>query len=304
MSLIFSLGTKGRAQSEVSSVALKENSLFMRGNNGSTVILIHGLTGTPNEMAILGTFLNKEGFSVVCPRLANHGEPIQIVKKTKWMEFYGSVREAFLKVERSADTKNIFVSGLCMGALLGLLLAIEFKDRIDGVSCLAPTFFYDGWNMPWYRHLILIPYYTPLKHFLYYREEPPYGIKNEAIRKHVHDYYSKADLDDLKEVAKYGYPYLPLALLYEHSLLARYIKKRLPEITTPIQIIQAKDDDTTSVKNSELVYNNVGSKVKEMVLLYNSYHLITVDQERGTVAEKMGDFFTRLTARETVGSRA
>ena len=59
-------------------------------------------------------------------------------------------------------------------------------------------------------------------------------------------------------------------------------------------IIQAKDDDVASVKNSKFIYDRVSSEIKEMVLLYNSYHVITADQERETVAEKVADFFHRV----------
>jgi len=65
-------------------------------------------------------------------------------------------------------------------------------------------------------------------------------------------------------------------------------------MTFPIQLMQAKDDDVASVKNSKLIYDTVGSEIKEMVLLYNSYHVITADQERETVAEKVADFFYRV----------
>ena len=62
----------------------------------------------------------------------------------------------------------------------------------------------------------------------------------------------------------------------------------------PIQLIQAKDDDVASVKNSKFIYDKVRSEIKEMVLLYNSYHVITADQERETVAEKVADIFFRV----------
>ncbi len=58
----------------------------------------------------------------------------------------------------------------------------------------------------------------------------------------------------------------------------------------------AKDDDVASVKNSKFIYDKVRSEIKEMVLLYNSYHVITADQERETVAEKVTDFFDRVSA--------
>ena len=61
-----------------------------------------------------------------------------------------------------------------------------------------------------------------------------------------------------------------------------------------IQLIQAKDDDVASIKNSKFIYDKVRSEIKEMVLLYNSYHVITADQEREIVAEKVADFFYRV----------
>ena len=303
MSLTFSLYLKQNSNpSEKSRLPLED--IYLEGENGSTVILVHGLTGTPNEMKFLAGYLNKQGYSVICPRLAFHGGPLPILKKAKWQNFYESVRQAMMRVQGSAKHGHIFVGGLCMGALLTLLLAEEFQNKISGVSCLAPTFFYDGWNMPWYRHLLPLAYLTPLKHFFYFKEDFPYGVKNEAIRARIHKYYRDARLDNIEGVAELGYPYLPVVLLYEHHLLAKNLIKRFPLIQVPVQLIQAKDDDTTSIKNSELVLHRIGSAVKEMVLLEDSYHVITVDQERHVVAKKMADFFSRFRTTKTKMSLA
>ncbi|MFH0731497.1 MAG: alpha/beta fold hydrolase [Candidatus Omnitrophota bacterium] len=268
----------------------EDNGLKFEGANNSTVILIHGLTGTPNEMSFLAKFLNKKGYSVVCPRLANHGQPIEILKNTKWQDCYESARRAFLEV--AAGGGPIFISGLSMGALFALLLSQEFPDLILGVSCLSPTLFYDGWNTPWSKYLLPLAYATPLKYICYFKEEPPYGIKNEALRAYVHQYYSKATLKDTAKVSSYGYPYFPVTLLCQLHLLVKYLNKKLPQVTVPVQLIQAKDDDMTSVKNSQFIYNRIASKQKELVLLYNSYHVITADQERDKVAGEMERFFT------------
>ena len=56
-------------------------SLFLKGNNDSAVILAHGMTGSPQEMKFLAEFLNQKGYSVICPRLAHHGEPIGALKR-------------------------------------------------------------------------------------------------------------------------------------------------------------------------------------------------------------------------------
>jgi len=273
---------------------LQKDGFVLKGNTGSTVLLIHGLTGTPHEMNFLARFFNNRGFSVVCPLLANHGWPIEILKNTKWQDCYQSVRDAFVKI--TPGNGHIFASGLSMGALLALLLAVEFPERIAGVSCLSPTLFYDGWNAPWYQCFLPLAYHTFIKHFFYFKEDAPYGIKNEQIRMLVHKYYSKARISDMEGVARYGYPYFPVTLLHQMHLLVKYLTKRLEDINVPVQLIQAKDDDVTSVKNSQFIYDRIKSEIKEIVLLYNSYHIITADQERDKVAQEMDRFFNHISS--------
>ena len=270
------------------------NGFTLRGDNGRTVVLIHGLTGTPSEMRFIAGHLNKKGYTVICPRLANHGESIWVLRDTKWQEFYESVRVLFTTGELANIPGPIFTGGLSMGALLALLLADEFKDRVKGVSCLAPTLFYDGWNTPWSKFILPLGYLTPLKYFSYFKEEPPYGIKNEAIQQRIHRYYAKASLKDIENVEQYGYPYFPVAQLYQLNLLVRHLTKKLNLMRFPVQLVQAKDDDMTSIKNSKFIYERIGSSMKEIVLLYNSYHVVTADQERDVVAAKMENFFDKI----------
>jgi len=275
-----------------SSLPVLENGLAQKAEpSQATVLLIHGLTGTPNEMKSLASYMYRKGCSIVCPRLARHGEPLYILKKAKWQEFYKSVKDALLKIP---SDQKVFVSGLSMGALLALLLAVEFPERIAGVSGLSPTLFYDGWNIPWTHMLLPLAYYTPIRYFAYFKEEPPYGIKNEHIRQKVHEYYEHASLADTAEAAQYGYPYFPVTLLCELHALVRELKNKMSKIQVPVQLIQASEDDMTSVRNSQFIYDRVASRQKEIVLLHDSYHVITADQERKKVAQKMHEFFCRI----------
>lgn len=296
MSIIFKLDLKTGRDDDAAQAAACDNGFSLDGENGSLVILIHGLTGTPNEMRFLAGYLNKKGYSVICPRLANHGKPLSVLKKTTWQDLYASVRSVFSGDRARSSAGPVFVAGLSMGALLALLLADEFKERVAGVTCLAPTLFYDGWNTPGAKFFMPLAA-TPLRHCFYFKEEPPYGIRNEAIQHRIHKYYSGATLDRIENAAQYGYPFYPVTQLYQLQLLVRHLSRRLPRIQTPVQTIQAKDDDMTSVKNSKYIYDRVSSSVKEMVFLYNSYHVISVDQERDIVAEKMETFFSRINSR-------
>ena len=297
MSVIFKFSLDQLRKQKPAKNVSYDNGFSLTGNNGSSLILIHGLTGTPNEMRFLANYFNKKGYSVICPRLANHGQPLAVLKHTRWQEFYSSVRdhpEVRKALQGCASGAGpVFVSGLSMGALMALVLADEFKERISGVTCLAPTLFYDGWNTPGARMFMPLAC-TPLKYFFYFKEEPPYGIRSEAIQARVHKYYSNASLDHMENVAQHGYPFYPVTQLYQMKLLVKYLSKRLLRMKTPVQLIQSKDDDMTSIKNSKYIYDLVKSEMKEMIFLYNSYHVISVDQERDIVAEKMEGFFSRI----------
>jgi len=292
MSVIFSLDVK-RHKAPSPGVNTKHSGISLKGSNGKCVILIHGLTGTPSEMQSLSNYLNKKGYSVVCPTLAYHGEPLDVIKHATWQDFYGTIKDLLVKGELADFKGDIFVSGLSMGALLSLRLAYEFPDRIKAVSCMAPTLFYDGWNTPFAKYFMPLAH-TPIRYISYFKEDPPYGIKNKAMQDKIHRYYKNASLEDIGNVAKYGYPYFPVSLLYQLQLLVKDLSPKLKDIRMPVQMIQAKDDDMTSPRNSQFIYDHISSAVKEIVLLHNSYHVITADQERDTVSEKMEAFFAKI----------
>ncbi len=61
-------------------------------------------------------------------------------------------------------------------------------------------------------------------------------------------------------------------------------------------ILQASDDDMTSPRNVSIVYDEISSEDKQLVLLDDCYHVITVDKQREVVAESLSKFFLRQLA--------
>ncbi len=269
---------------------IPDTSFFLQGGE-NLVLLIHGLTGTPKEMYHIARALNEKGYSVSVPMINGHNKPISVLKRTKWQEFYGPIKSEILKY--NSKYKNIFVGGLSFGALLALKLAHEFPDKVKAVICFSATFFFDGWSAPWTKALLPIGYATPLKYYFYFKEESPYGIKNERLRARIEAYYKKSKWDDCSEAHLYGYPVIPIACMHQNYLLARHVMPRLGSIKAPVQMLQAKDDDVTSPRNSEYIYDHIGSKDKAIKLFKDSYHIITADQEKDKVAEEVILFFDR-----------
>lgn len=281
-------------------VALPDVDLRMPGGSGCSVLLFHGLTGTPTELGYIAHYLHRRsGFPVWCPRLANHGQPLGVLARTRWQELYDSARNYYLEAvarARSAGTPLV-VGGLSLGAILSLLLAAEFPDDTAGVICLSPTLFYDGWNVPWTHRLIPLVDYTPLKYFAYQREEPPYGIKDESLRQKIAVQYESMSLKDSSQTAALGYAHFPVRLFCEMRHLIARCKRALPRVVSPLLLIQAECDEATSPRNSRFIYERVRSAQKELVLLKNSYHVVTADLERAEVAASMARFCATVAAR-------
>ena len=259
---------------------------FEGGRSG--VLLIHGLTGTPTEMRLVGKGLNRAGFTVHGMQLAGHCGDQDDLLATTWQDWYASVEDAARTMREHVD--QVFVAGLSMGALLALKLAAERPEWIAGVGVYGATFRYDGWSIPWTGKLsFLLPMFKLLgigrqRSFI---EQPPYGIRDERLRAQV----SAAMFGGDSTVAGLpGNPWHSLAELYE---LARDVRRSLPRVTAPCLVAHATEDDVASLGNARLVQRNVTGPV-EMLLLDDSYHMITIDRERRTLIERTADFFGRI----------
>ena len=265
-----------------------KDDIVLKGSLPKTIILLHGLTGTPNEMRSLAFYFNKGGYSVVCPRLARHGLPLDDLKHVTWEEIYEGLRGVFMQALETGD--RVYVGGLSMSALFVLMLAEEFGDKVAGGVCLSPTLFFDGWNVPWFHRLLPLASYSPLKYSVYFKESTPYGIKNEKIRAMVDRYFSKASLDDIEGISKYGYAYFPVSLFYQLQRLVRAVTPMLGRVNAPMLLIHPRQDDTASIKNSQFIFDRIASATKKLIILEDSYHIITADQEREKVARDMKEF--------------
>lgn len=280
-------------------VQLPDRGIFLQAEGGCRVMLLHGLTGSPTEMGYLAYHLQYRGrYSVDCPRLVNHGQPIGVLARTRRQELYESARQAFLESARAARASEVplVIGGLSLGAILCLMLAAEYPEEVAGVACLSPTLFYDGWNVPWHHKLIPIVDYTPLKYFSYFREEEPFGLRDEALREKVAATYARTSIHDTGHSGELGYAHFPVRLFCEMRHLIDQCKRALPQVISPVIAVQATNDDMTSPRNSQYILDHVGSVRREMVLLERSYHVVTADLERSAVADHVQRFCDSVAA--------
>nr|WP_237711554.1 alpha/beta fold hydrolase [Paracidovorax oryzae] len=119
------------------------------------ILLIHGLTGTPNEMRLLAKGLHRAGFTVLAVQLAGHCGTQDDLIATRWQDWVASARRGADRLMQLTG-QPVVACGLSMGALLALALAIERPRQVAGVVALSTTFRYDGWSMPAYTRLAFL----------------------------------------------------------------------------------------------------------------------------------------------------
>ncbi|OGL53316.1 MAG: hypothetical protein A3G31_07335 [Candidatus Schekmanbacteria bacterium RIFCSPLOWO2_12_FULL_38_15] len=246
----------------------------------NAVLLIHGLSGSPFEMNYLAKKLHKEGFSVSVPCLAGHGSSLSDLSNASWKDWHKSILNTFHILKETHD--KVFVSGLCMGAVLALYTACELGSEVSAISLMSTTLFYDGWSIPWYRIFIPLAYYTPLRYFYSYREKEPYGIKNALLRKHVVRLMNEKNIAHTK---------IPFKCFYELLEFSKMVRKLLPKIEIPTLILHSLEDDVASIRNADFVEKNIGSDRVRKILIDDCYHMITVDNKRELVSQETINFF-------------
>ena len=269
---------------------IQDSSYFLNGNRNG-VLLIHGLTGTPNEMRIIAKGLNQAGFTVYAMQLAGHCGDEADLCQTTWQDWYQSVQQAADFLKQHVD--HLFVAGLSMGALLSLKLAADYPQLVKGVGVYGVTFTYDGWSMPfWAKQLFFLLTFLKKLHLFQktsFIEKPPYGLKDERIRATV---AASMFSGDSTAAGLAGNPFPALA---EMQWLAKKVRQQLPQVIAPCLIMHSGHDDIANINtNARLVEKNVSGPTR-FVVLDDSYHLITIDRQRREVINESVQFFQNIT---------
>jgi len=279
--------------------------LFMPAQSTTLVYLIHGVTGTPLEMKYLGRKLSQKGWDVYLPTLPGHCLKLRDMVRSNEEDWLQHVRTQLDFCRK--HYQHLIVGGLSAGALFALEASTAIP--LDGLVVLSPTFFYDGWNSPW--TLRLLPFGikrlpTFLQYLFIHLDGYPYGIKEPALQRRIREAYHplyrlraflrrfRSKTSQLPQrsnsTESVGYPIYSLKTLADLDRLYEKVKECLPQVTAPTVILQSLEDDYTSPRNAELVYDTIRSPDKKLVLLSDCYHVITIDKKRDVVAAEVSKF--------------
>lgn len=252
------------------------------------VLLIHGLGGTPNELALVAKGLNRAGYTVSCCQLAGHCGSEDDLLATNWKDWADSVDAAFEALK--TDCEQVYVGGLSMGAILSIELASRKHDALAGLLLYAPTLTYDGWSIPWYAFFLKFAMMTPVGKYYRFVEREPYGIKDKRLRARI---VAAMNSGNSAEAGILGTPAQSVQELWR---LVEVVKRRLNFIETPALILHARDDDVSSLKNAEIIARALRGPA-EICVLEDSYHLVTMDRQRDVVIDRSRQFIEAVEER-------
>jgi carboxylesterase len=233
------------------------------GHTGSAetgFLLCHGFTGTPASMRAWGDHLAGAGFTVRCPLLPGHGTRWTDLNRTTWEDWYGAVREELLAL--LATCKTVFVGGLSMGGTLTLRLAEEFGDRIAGIVLVNPSVT----RLKWDTRLL-----------------PVLGRVVPSV---------PAIANDIKKPGEteLAYPRTPVRAAASLAKLWAVVRADLAKVTQPVLLLHSSVDHVVEPVNSQLVLKGVSSTDVTEVVLENSYHVATQDNDAEVIFTRSVEF--------------
>ncbi len=224
------------------------------------VLLVHGFTGTPAEMFLLGKHLNEQGYTVLAPRLCGHGTNLEEMAKTDWENWYHSVCDGYHLLKNICD--EVDVVGLSMGGILSLKLAMEYEVNTV-VTLSAPIHVAN-------RGVELLP---PIE---------------ECTGKYVPK--KRRKFTDVAQQYCITYDRTPIVCVHHLLNVIKSVSADLGNLKNQVLIVQSTNDHTVVADSATFIYDHVGSEKKELFWLNESGHLVTLDMEKEKVFEKIVNF--------------
>ncbi len=226
-------------------------------------LLVHGFTGTPKEMRLLGKYLSEHGHTVLGIRLFAHATDPKDMFRARWKDWLADVEDGWYLL--NGCCQQVVVMGLSMGGILSLLFASQ--HQVAGVVAMATPHHLP--NDPRIRFIKPLSLLQP-----YLSKRPPAWFDQDAYRDHI------------------SYSSDPTRAFAEVRDMLTEMRANLPKIHSPALLIYSKDDPVVTLqeRHMELIYAELGSNYKQPVWIEGSGHVLTRDAKNNQVFAAINNF--------------
>ncbi|MDQ2750248.1 MAG: alpha/beta fold hydrolase [Actinomycetota bacterium] len=233
------------------------------------VVLSHGFTGTPASLLPWAQHLAAAGYTVRLPLLPGHGTRWQDTNRSRWTDWYGAVDAAYAEVAQRCET--VFAGGLSMGGTLVTRLAEQYGDRIAGLVLVNPSYATERFDAKFARYISWAM-----------RSSPGIG-------------------SDIKKpgVVEPALDRTPVQAFVSLQKLWQVTTADLSKITAPILLFRSREDHVVEPLSARLLQAGATATTVREVILDESYHVATLDNDAPTIFEGSVDFIRSLTVMAT-----
>lgn len=230
-------------------------------------LILHGLTSSLDCVNGLVPYLERSRVPYRMPVLRGHmGRPEDLKGVTR-RDWYADGESALLDLCKEVD--KAVVVGLSMGALVALQLGMEHADKVDSVVTVAGAIRLKNPIAPGKPLSFLQPV---VRAAVKYWPMPPDYADPELAAKNTN--YDKLEVGALMSFLEYG----------------KVIEQRLPELKTPVLVIQARNDPIVSPDCGPFILEHSSAAEKRIVWFEKSKHEMMRDVEREDVFKTIEAF--------------
>jgi carboxylesterase len=230
------------------------------GEGADGVLVVHGFTGSPQSMRGLAEAFAAAGFSVELPLLPGHGTAIEDMVETGWDDWSGAAEAAYQDL--AGRSRRVVVAGLSMGGTLATWLAARHPEIAGLVAVNAAV-------------------------------EPAGEAMVDILRQTLEQGIAIAPAigNDVADpaVTELAYEGMPVAPLLTMVAAQAELAASLGDIACPVLIFTSRQDHVVPPTNSDYLAAHVSGPV-ERVFLERSFHVATLDYDKGEIESRSVDF--------------
>ncbi len=236
------------------------------------ILCVHGFTSSPSVFKTIEKHLVDKGFLVSVPLLPGHGtslKDLHLVTAKQWIRCVGAAYD-----DLAGRSSQVIVIGQSLGGLLVTCLAAERPKKLAGVAVLA---------MP----LSLFPVGTKATSLFqrrWVRQLIP-GIP-KISGQDIRDKVAARTINSYSAISSHG--------LVQVANMMKKARKKLPQVKAPMMIVHGYNDHTAPFASALQTASLTGSENVRFLALEKSYHLVTSDVERETVAAQLLQFIEEV----------
>jgi esterase/lipase len=245
--------------------------VLLRGSSRKLgIILVHGFLAAPREMIELASYLQQRGWWVYVLRVKGHGTSPADLARRKGSDWQNSVDVGYAVLSTLCD--KVIVGGFSFGGGLALDCAVRIPQVIAVFAVSPPMQLQD----------------------LSSRFAPTVAAWNRLMDVLKRERGKKEYAEIVPEHPEINYHRLPIVSLVAMEKVMKALVAKLPAITVPTLIVQAKGDPVVTPDGSKRLFEKLGAKEKEYLLIDLNRHGILSGPGAEKVHSAIAAFIERV----------